>query len=75
MKYITYLKTKYLMTNVNTPKKNESTITDLNATPKLVEEITHLHKSKLQESKLPKFARHAYMKLNYGKVNYLRLRK
>ena len=63
------------MTNINTPKKNEPNATDLNATPKLVEEITHLHKSKWQESKLPKFARHTYMKLNYVKVNYLRLRK
>ena len=50
------------MTNVNIPKKNEPNVTDLNATPKLAEEITHLHKSKWKESKLPKFARHAYMK-------------
>jgi len=50
-------------------------VTDLNATPNLAEEITHLHKSKWKESKLPKFARHMYMKLNYGKVNYICLRK
>ena len=47
----------------------------MNATPKLAKEITHLHKIKWQESKLPKFARHAYMKLNYGKSNYLCLQK
>ena len=50
------------MKNINTPKKNESNVTNLNATPKLVEEITHLHKSKWQESKLPKLARHTYIK-------------
>ena len=74
-KHITHLKRKYLMKNINKPKKNEPNVTNLNATPKLSKEITRLHKSKWQESKLPKFARHTYMKLNYGKVNYLRLRK
>ena len=34
-----------------------------------------MHKSKWKESKLPKFARNMYMKLNYGKVNYISLKK
>ena len=63
------------MTNINTPKKNEQNVTNLNVTPKLVEEITHLYKSKWQESKIPKIARHIYMKLNYGKLNCICLRK
>ena len=63
------------MTNVNTPKRNEPNVIDLNVIPKLAKEITHFYKSKWQESKLPKIARHTYMKVNYGKVNYLCLRK
>ena len=43
------------MTNVNIPKRNEPNVIDLNVIPKLDEEITHLHKIKWKESKLPKF--------------------
>ena len=33
MKRITHSKIKYFMTNVNTPKKNEPNVIDMNATP------------------------------------------